>query len=475
HYEELKELKKENGSSQTWIDQITQPELDSKYVQIKNEATHLNLRREFQNHLKENAINKIWNINKDYGGTAKISKPEFSKIFPFCNNHTNYFRTFDGFCNNLFFPNYGMTKSRYSRLLPPNYGDGIQAPTRSITGESLPNARLLSLSLYGENTIVDDFRTLMVMQWGQLVAHDLSQFIPPDVPENCCANFHHKMCYPIKLHPLGPIALKSDQICLNFSRSLSDKDVPCSSNNSTYAEKITVTTAYLDLGSIYGNSERESKQVRLYKDGLLKVGLRKGFLPIIKSSKSHICPAQNQYCYVMADNRNQFIPTLTVLHTLLLREHNRLANLLLQLNPHYSDERLFQEARKINIAQFQKITYYDWLPLIVGRKYGYTSGLLYPARSPRNYVNDYNKYMNAAPYAEYAAAAFRYSHHQIPGWFTMVSPSDRRHNQIMRLSDYFDREQNINLIESGNNFDSLLLGLTTQLQKKSDDNIDQEV
>lgn len=226
------------------------------------------------------------------------------------------------------------------------------------------------------------------------------------------------MCYPIRLHPLDPIALKSDEICLNFSRSLSDKNSRHSSDNSIYAEKISFTTAFLDLGSIYGNSVSESKQVRLYKDGLLKVGRRTGFLPIIKSNKNFMCPAQNRYCYVMPDNRNQFIPTLIILHTMFVREHNRLANLLLRLNPHYSDERIFQEARKINVAQFQKITYYDWLPLMIGHNYAYKSGLLHHVRSPGNYVNDYNEYMNAAPYAEYAAAAFRYSHHQIPGWFT---------------------------------------------------------
>lgn len=38
---------------------------------------------------------------------------------------------------------------------------------------------------------------------------------------------------------------------------------------------------------------------------------------------------------------------LTSLHTLMMREHNRLARALAQLNPHWNGEKLYHEARKI--------------------------------------------------------------------------------------------------------------------------------
>ncbi|XP_034485657.1 peroxidase [Drosophila innubila] len=385
-----------------------------------------------------------------------------------CLNDTQnlHYRTIDGACNNLLYPEFGIATSRYRRLMRPSYLEH---------GQKVPNARLLSLSMYGEKTMMDKFRTVAAMQWGQFVAHDISQMTTKGAPKDCCAEPRHPQCMPITLAPGGPISYNTGKSCLSFARSVSDANAVCPKSGLPYDEKLTIVTSYLDLSSLYGNSIAQNQKVRLFKGGLLRSSFANGqhWLPVSHNQDGE-CGTQSE-CYVVPDRRNSFTPTIAVMQTVLLREHNRLAEQLAMLNPHYNDERLYQEARKINIAQYQKITYYEWLVTTLGGAYTNLNGLTYPCTDYANdYVNDYDESVNAGPYAEFSHAAFRYSHTQIPGWFSMVAPN-RYSNQTLRLSDFFERPENIRLLSSNFNLADLVRGMVTQLQKRSDANIDPEL
>lgn len=54
------------------------------------------------------------------------------------------------------------------------------------------------------------------------------------------------------------------------------------------------------------------------------------------------------------------------MHTVWIREHNRIARELLKINPHWEGDTLFHEARKIVGAQLQHITFKHWLPYVLG-------------------------------------------------------------------------------------------------------------
>lgn len=58
-----------------------------------------------------------------------------------------------------------------------------------------------------------------------------------------------------------------------------------------------------------------------------------------------------------------------------------------ELNPHWDDERVYQEARRIVVAQLQHITYSEFLPIVIGKERLRPQGLQLRVTT---YDSDYN-------------------------------------------------------------------------------------
>ncbi|XP_020300497.1 peroxidase-like [Pseudomyrmex gracilis] len=402
--------------------------------------------------------------------------------FPrFC-QHSRY-RSYDGSCNNLQNPTWGLANTRYGRLVHPRYSDGIRAPSRSITGAELPLARAVSYTMFPNVDIDDRMWTLVTMQYGQFITHDMGLIDGTTQSKSHatrCCTFNGRLvpnheamprCLPI-LIPYNDPVYRSSIECMNFVRSTTDLDRGCSSPNKP-AEQLNTVTHYLDLSLVYGSSDEIAANLRTGSGGRLNTELKNNReFPPSAPNKTAVCDMVYEFepCYATGDSRGNQNPQLTVLHIILLREHNRVADYLAQLNPHWTDETIFQETRRIVIAEHQNIAYYEWLPILLGTRQVYENKILYDTKS---YVNDYDETVTANTLNEHANAAFRYFHSNIAGQLNLVS-EHRLYSPFstLRLSDHFNRPA---VIERNNNLDDLTRGLTSQQQKMTDPFFDEEI
>ena len=95
-------------------------------------------------------------------------------------------------------------------------------------------------------------------------------------------------------------------------------------------------------------------------------------------------------------------PMLTVQHLVWVREHNRVAGELRRINYGWSDERVFQETRRIVNAEWQNIIYGEWLPITVGTAHMDALGM---RLLTRGYSDDYDPEIDPSIANEFAAAA----------------------------------------------------------------------
>lgn len=103
--------------------------------------------------------------------------------------------------------------------------------------------------------------------------------------------------------------------------------------------------------------------------------------------------------------------TLLTIHvTLLYREHNRIVGELQKLHSEWDDEKLFQEGRKVFIAQFQHIIYNEWLILYLPDRLLENHKLL-PLKEG---YSEYNKNVNLIAINSFANGVFKTFHSTIP-------------------------------------------------------------
>ncbi|KAM9208871.1 myeloperoxidase [Dugong dugon] len=378
---------------------------------------------------------------------------------------TDKYRTITGKCNNRRSPTLGASNRPFVRWLPAEYEDGFSLPygwTPGVKrgGFPVPLTRAVSNEIVRfptEQLTPDPQRSLLFMQWGQLLDHDLD-FTPEPAARvsfvtglNCETScLQQPPCFPLKIPPNDP-RIKNQHDCIPFFRSCP----ACPGSNITIRNQINALTSFVDASMVYGSEDPLARDLRNLTSqlGLLKVNDRfrdngRALLPF-DNLHDDPCLLTNRSvripCFLAGDSRSSEMPELTSMHTLLVREHNRLATQLKFLNPHWNGEQLYQEARKIVGAMVQIITYRDYLPLVLGGK------------AMRKYLPQYVRYNDSVDprISNVFTNAFRYGH-------TLIQPFmfrlDNRYQLISRvpLSEVFFASWRV-VLEGG--IDPILRGL----------------
>ena len=334
------------------------------------------------------------------------------------------YRTADGTCNNFFYPLNGAALTAFARLLPAAYEDGISRPVghgQFIAGDPFsppwPSARLVSWKIVRNLPVPNTAGlTHMFMQWGQFLDHDLD--LTPMFNESDCGCNYTEMCFPIRVKPedsVFGVGSSHRGECIPFSRSL--PACQCRSVRDSFPRnQINQITSYIDGSNVYGSSDKLARSLRLFKGGLLKQGGRldsfKGNLPFQEEKpRIGVVPF-----FVAGDERANEQTGLTVMHTLWMREHNRIARKLAEINRCWDDETLYQEARKIVGGQMQAITFKQFLPILFGSHMA--------TYIPR--YRGYNPFVDATIPNSFATAAFRFGHSLIRAQLLRLDKNFRR-------------------------------------------------
>lgn len=126
---------------------------------------------------------------------------------------------------------------------------------------------------------------------------------------------------------------------------------------------------FIDGSAIYGTDHVILDELREFRGGRLKMfhDFGRDLLPLNHDHDACLTSEHGSACFAAGDGRSNQMVSLIALHTLFAREHNRLASELSVINPHWSDETLFLETRRILTAELQHIVYSQWLPEVIGK------------------------------------------------------------------------------------------------------------
>ncbi|KAI8492520.1 cuticle development, partial [Branchiostoma belcheri] len=141
-------------------------------------------------------------------------------------------------------------------------------------------------------------------------------------------------------------------------------------------------------------------------------------------------------------------PFLLAVSTAWNRWHNHWAHRIHTQHPDWTDDQVFQQAKRWVVATYQNIVLYEWLPAFIN-----------DTVEPYTGASGYNRFVDPSPSNVFTAAAMRYGHSMVPSAvFKRNSSGDAM--AIRTCNTYWNVED---VIQTAEDVDGLLSGMAGQI------------
>lgn len=292
------------------------------------------------------------------------------------------YRSIDGMGNNIANPNWGKAGTSLFRLSGADYGDGIS----TMAGQNRPSARAISNGVSADPGPTPNSKGAsdMLWQWGQFLDHDIDLTPAHDPAE------YKPVTVPTGDPSFDPFSTGMQEIPLD--RSIYDT----ATGTTNPRQQLNQITSFIDASNVYGSDALRATTLRT-NDGTGQMRTSAGNLLPFNTSGLPNAGGTAPTLFLAGDERANEQVGLTALHTVFMREHNRLATEIATDNPGFTGEQIYQEARKMVGAMMQSITYNEFLPMILG------------SAAPGAYTG-YDANVNPSIANAFSTAAYRFGH-----------------------------------------------------------------
>ncbi len=360
-------------------------------------------------------------------------------------------RSIDGSCNNIDLNStapWGAAEIPLDRAVNDVYNSN-----NDLVGQNRKNPREISNIIFEQDCGSSSSRlSSFVFTWGQFLDHDIT-LTPEDEDLS---------------EPILPVPNDIITAPIPFHRS---EAFPGTGGTGQSREQRNNLTAWIDASNVYGSDYTRANYLRTFTDGKLKTSNAVGggdLLPFntvnnqsgstldgtvpfmagsVEPGGTYPSSSSLVEVFVAGDVRANEQPGLTALHTLFVREHNRICDQLIASGMN-NDEAIYQRARKEVGAIIQSITYNEFLTAL---------GVQMPT------YGGYDNSVRPDIINVFATAAFRLGHTMVTDNLVLYDDNGNNTGSLTLAQSFF----NPGFI-ADNGIEGILNGLAQQFQEETD-------